>query len=247
MIEPRVDENELIESLHKYRGEPNPLAAALFELVDCKVLADWLDRNEQKDLSGPRNYAAEERREEYNRRKPLAWKEARRALIEFFSGALSSTTLTDCECPQEGICLGMVNPGQRCVVSATTLPADILELAKAWVDSADNHERDGEPPPDQWSDQSQDALKLARHILADAQFRPDWANYKQGCADGHAEGREVTEDMVNRFLQWPVPASVYPDGIPGKPGRTGTNLLSAIEAKAMLEHVLAPSDRTAGT
>lgn len=51
---------------------------------------------------------------------------------------------------------------------------------------------------------------------------------------------KVTEDLVNRFLTWPVPASVHPDGTPGQPGRTGTNLMTAIEARAMLEHVLGP-------
>lgn len=44
--------------------------------------------------------------------------------------------------------------------------------------------------------------------------------------------------LVHRFLTWPVPADVYPDGTPGQPGRTGTNLLSAPQAKAMLQHVL---------
>ena len=44
--------------------------------------------------------------------------------------------------------------------------------------------------------------------------------------------------LVARFLTWPVPAEVYPDGTPGQPGRTGTNLLSAPQAKAMLQHVL---------
>ena len=44
--------------------------------------------------------------------------------------------------------------------------------------------------------------------------------------------------LVSRFLTWPVPADVYPDGTPGQPGRTGTNLLSAPQAKAMLQHVL---------
>ena len=48
----------------------------------------------------------------------------------------------------------------------------------------------------------------------------------------------VTDEMVARFLTWPVPADVYPDGTPGQPGRTGTNLLSAPQAKAMLQHVL---------
>ena len=44
--------------------------------------------------------------------------------------------------------------------------------------------------------------------------------------------------LVARFLTWPVPAEVYPDGTPGQPGRTGTNLLSAPQAAAMLRHVL---------
>lgn len=51
---------------------------------------------------------------------------------------------------------------------------------------------------------------------------------------------KVTDDMVSRFLTWPVPADVYPDGTPGQPGRTGTNLMTAAQARAMLEHVLGP-------
>jgi len=47
-----------------------------------------------------------------------------------------------------------------------------------------------------------------------------------------------TDDQVSRFLSWPVPADVYPDGTPGQPGRTGTNLLSAPQAEVMLRHVL---------
>lgn len=42
---------------------------------------------------------------------------------------------------------------------------------------------------------------------------------------------------VNRFLVWPVPADVYPDGKAGEPGRTGTNLLTAQQAKEMLNQV----------
>ena len=46
------------------------------------------------------------------------------------------------------------------------------------------------------------------------------------------------DELVNRFLTWPVPADVYPDGTPGQPGRIGTNLLTADQAKQMLEHIL---------
>lgn len=52
------------------------------------------------------------------------------------------------------------------------------------------------------------------------------------------------DELVNRFLTWPVPADVYPDGMPGQPGRTGTNLLTAGQAKQMLTHVLAGDSDT---
>lgn len=52
----------------------------------------------------------------------------------------------------------------------------------------------------------------------------------------------VNDDMVSRFLTWPVPADVYPDGVPGKEGRTGTNLMTAQQARQMLDHVVQPSD-----
>jgi hypothetical protein len=53
---------------------------------------------------------------------------------------------------------------------------------------------------------------------------------------------ENIKALVDRFLTWPVPASVYPDGMPGKPGRTGTNLLSALEAEEMFRYVLAAAE-----
>ena len=51
----------------------------------------------------------------------------------------------------------------------------------------------------------------------------------------------ITDDMVNRFLLWPLPDSVCADLCAtkqGAPHRTGTNLLSFVEARKMLEHVL---------
>jgi len=53
---------------------------------------------------------------------------------------------------------------------------------------------------------------------------------------------QVTEDMIERFLAWPLPESVRADLCTTKPGykhRTGTNLLTADEAKQMLTYVLA--------
>lgn len=51
----------------------------------------------------------------------------------------------------------------------------------------------------------------------------------------------VTNDIVTRFLNWPLPQSVLPDSCVmdrNYPNRIGTNLLTATEARQMLEHVL---------
>lgn len=60
-----------------------------------------------------------------------------------------------------------------------------------------------------------------------------------GAKQGPNRSAITRDELVKRFLTWPVPADVYPDGTPGQPGRTGTNLLTAEQAKQMLAHVLA--------
>ena len=53
---------------------------------------------------------------------------------------------------------------------------------------------------------------------------------------------QVTDEMVDRFLTWPLPDSVRSDDcatVQGYPHRSGTNLLTHAEARQMLEHVLA--------
>ena len=50
------------------------------------------------------------------------------------------------------------------------------------------------------------------------------------------------DELVNRFLTWPLPEEVSCDPCVmaiGYPNRTGTNLLTAEQAKQMLGHVLA--------
>jgi len=54
---------------------------------------------------------------------------------------------------------------------------------------------------------------------------------------------KVTDEIVNRFLSWPFPKDFAPDGGIGftplaHSWPTGTNLLMAHQARAMLEHVL---------
>ena len=52
---------------------------------------------------------------------------------------------------------------------------------------------------------------------------------------------EVPAELVSRFLAWPLPDEVCADScasVQGYPGRSGTNLLSAPQAEAMLRHVL---------
>lgn len=53
---------------------------------------------------------------------------------------------------------------------------------------------------------------------------------------------QITAALVDRFLQWPLPHSVCADLVATKqgPGRIGTNLLTATEARQMLEFVLGP-------
>lgn len=49
-------------------------------------------------------------------------------------------------------------------------------------------------------------------------------------------------EMVSRFLSWPLPIDLCADPCaeqPGYPNRCGTNLMNAEQAKAMLEHVMA--------
>lgn len=59
----------------------------------------------------------------------------------------------------------------------------------------------------------------------------------------------VTDEMVNRFLSWALPGDFYPDGgihftAPNSGAMpTGTNLLHAGQARAMLEHILQPTIR----
>lgn len=69
----------------------------------------------------------------------------------------------------------------------------------------------------------------------------------EGAFDGaRATGAVMDIDAcVARFLTWPLPDSVCADPCAARqgPGRTGTNLLTAIEAKAMLEHILPPKQK----
>ncbi len=65
----------------------------------------------------------------------------------------------------------------------------------------------------------------------------------------------VTQDMVDRFLRWPLPETFAPDcwivfngrGVDAhgytKTWPVGTNLLTAIEARAMLEYVLSTTPK----
>ncbi len=54
--------------------------------------------------------------------------------------------------------------------------------------------------------------------------------------------------LVDRFLAWPLPDSVASDQcatMPGYPHRSGTNLLTADEARQMFEYVLAEAEACA--
>lgn len=60
---------------------------------------------------------------------------------------------------------------------------------------------------------------------------------------------EELKAMVDAFLAWPLPNDVAADVIacqPGAPHRTGTNLLTAAQARKMFEHCLAAIARGEG-
>jgi len=62
-------------------------------------------------------------------------------------------------------------------------------------------------------------------------------------SEDYYDATRVTDEMVNRFLSWKLPDDFAPDaGITFEPSRDwpiGTNLFTAQQARAMLEHVLA--------
>lgn len=58
----------------------------------------------------------------------------------------------------------------------------------------------------------------------------------------NAKNAEFLDALVNKFLAWPLPSDVCADGCATQPGytnRSGTNLLTADQARQMLAHVLA--------
>ncbi len=62
-------------------------------------------------------------------------------------------------------------------------------------------------------------------------------------ATGRCRGKNPLIDlMVDDFLAWTLPDSVCADGCATKqgPGRVGTNLLTAVEARQMFESVVVP-------
>ena len=75
-----------------------------------------------------------------------------------------------------------------------------------------------------------------------AETRPEWVGELPAC---HPVPSDPDEDRIRalaeRFIRWPLPASVCSDGccsIPSYKHRTGTNLLTYDEACQMLRHVL---------
>ncbi len=57
-------------------------------------------------------------------------------------------------------------------------------------------------------------------------------------ADEGVQGAQSVTEIAERFMGCPVPVTCRPDGTNGDPMRSGTNLLSVIEAKEMFSRVL---------
>ncbi len=88
------------------------------------------------------------------------------------------------------------------------------------------------------SNDSQDALRFSQAALN--------AGHAQNIISAVQQPpSEITEENVNRFLTWELPDDFAPDAgisfapkkIPAHCWPVGTNLFTAVQAKAMLEHV----------
>lgn len=100
------------------------------------------------------------------------------------------------------------------------------------------------------SDRAQKAYAIFRGgFRNDATTPPHWDNLEPWMRDAitvaHFQGKLDAPDpaaLVDRFLAWPLPKSVCSDGCVTDANyqfpRSGTNLLTAEEAKQMIEHLL---------
>lgn len=87
------------------------------------------------------------------------------------------------------------------------------------------------------------AIGLLQELHANGIVDKPGTDFKWIC--GHARGYEMSEklldELVDRFLAWPLPDSVCADKcacIQNYPHRSGTTLLSATEARQMIEHLM---------
>lgn len=82
------------------------------------------------------------------------------------------------------------------------------------------------------------ALALAGH---NHQWTPRERDLYEKAVDSHVASVVTTDQLVEKFLTRPLPATVCCDLCAtkqGNPDRTGTNLLTASEAREMIEHLL---------
>ena len=117
---------------------------------------------------------------------------------------------------------GLVNSSEDVFVDLMTV-AQHQRITEALLGEVERKQREIDLL---WSDRRKDAALIAELSAQLAQ--------RQGVPDIDA--------LVSSFLSWPLPDDVCADpcaSMPGYPHRTGTNLLNAEQAKAMLLHVLA--------
>ncbi len=102
--------------------------------------------------------------------------------------------------------------------------------------------KDGRVGNDNWRNLAIDALAQRPEPPPTGEQHEDGLDSVRGMDADVARGEVGLQLLVDRFLRWPLPASVRSDDcacIQGYPHRIGTNLLTAIEAKEMLTFVLA--------
>lgn len=87
-----------------------------------------------------------------------------------------------------------------------------------------------------WKSKSYSAIKELALTLPKEAYEVGFAEGKQS----HRLTEEQKNKLIDRFLAWPLPKSVCSDKCvsdPTYPNRVGTNLLTADEAKQMLDYL----------
>jgi hypothetical protein len=132
-------------------------------------------------------------------------------------------------------CLKLLNDGyDRYQATSTKLHDEYKAAAEGYAERVEAHHERSRKMGEEHHKMLLDAVKGFTDVVAHLTRRDSSSGQK-------LKPDAVLADLIDRFLNWPLPDSVCSDtcaSTPGYPHRTGTTLLSAVEAEQMLRYVL---------